>query len=603
MYLLKSVRSKLILVFFVIFFCGIVSVYLATNSLFRDQAALNAQNAVSLAQTSYENAIKTDVAKMSATLEALLINEGFRTAFMKRDREGLYRLTAPFLEHVKQQFQITNLNFIEPEPASRIFLRVHQPALFGDELKRPVFLKAVASKQMSYGLDVGKAGFALRVVHPYYDAIGGLIGYMEVGELVNHIFEQLHNQGGDDLGLLIQKRYLQEDEWASSTKVLGLRNNWADFKDVVLISRTTLDESLIDFSENLEQISAGKVLGLVHKDGRTYARGIFPISDAVGAKVGAIYVLHDISSLYDNTMAMQRRILVAIILLASLMLLLLILAVNAGIRALQREASLQLANHALQKSEEQMHDQLVQSEKLAALGEVTASIAHEMKQPLNAMKIICQALLRDIKKGRLQEEDVKKGFDNVVTQVNRSAELIDHMRTFTRKTVGEVHAQFDVNTCVTAVGRFFSMQLRENSITLEQQLTSGLPPVTHDPNRIEQVVLNLVTNARHALADIDRPQKTVKVLTYAAEASESPLGQQSVVIEVADNGPGVPIELQQKIFESFFTTKEAGKGTGLGLSISARIVKEGGGDLVLVSAPGEGASFKVYLPISSPQGE
>ena len=147
------------------------------------------------------------------------------------------------------------------------------------------------------------------------------------------------------------------------------------------------------------------------------------------------------------------------------------------------------------------------------------------------------------------------------------------------------------------------MQLRENSITLEQQLTSGLPPVTHDPNRIEQVVLNLVTNARHALADIDRPQKTVKVLTYAAEASESPLGQQSVVIEVADNGPGVPIELQQKIFESFFTTKEAGKGTGLGLSISARIVKEGGGDLVLVSAPGEGASFKVYLPISSPQGE
>ena len=244
---------------------------------------------------------------------------------------------------------------------------------------------------------------------------------------------------------------------------------------------------------------------------------------------------------------------------------------------------------------QEMQAQLYQAAKLTSLGELSAGLAHEMKQPLNAIKIINQAVIRDIEKERLDTTALKRSLSEVVTQINKMAEIIDHMRIYTRKTIGDGRQHIAVNDCVESVSRFLAGQFHSSDIAVVSELAGGLPPVSQDPVQLEQVLLNILTNARHALMDAKVDNKKVEILTYLMHADASPIGKETVVIEIRDNGGGILPALESRIFEAFFTTKEAGKGTGLGLSISRKIVKERGGDLLLANRFGVGAAFKILL--------
>ena len=249
-----------------------------------------------------------------------------------------------------------------------------------------------------------------------------------------------------------------------------------------------------------------------------------------------------------------------------------------------------------EKEKEEMQTQLIQADKLSSLGELSAGVAHEMKQPLNSMKIINQSLLRDIEKNRLDERKLKQNLTDVVQQINKMAEIIDHMRIFTRKTIAGAGKNINVNDAIESVSHFFTGQFNESSIAFVKTLAADLPLVAQDSIRLEQVLLNLLTNARHALAEAKKENKKVEIVSYLEKNSEELVGKDAVVIEVRDNGGGIPPELERKVFEAFFTTKESGKGTGLGLSISSKIIKEGGGVFLLKNSFGEGATFKICFP-------
>jgi signal transduction histidine kinase/HAMP domain-containing protein len=236
--------------------------------------------------------------------------------------------------------------------------------------------------------------------------------------------------------------------------------------------------------------------------------------------------------------------------------------------------------------------QLVQSEKLSALGELTAGVAHELNQPLNGIKIISQSLLNDIKRGQLEEEELGKDLNDVVNQVNKMAEIIDHMRIFTRRTEGAPTEIIVVNSIVEEAFKFLGQQLRNHNIEVHEDLGSDLPKITGDPIRLEQVFLNLVSNARNAMEGGGKEKKVIEIRTYADNTN----GDSSVVIEVKDNGGGVPEHVREKIFQPFFTTNAPGKGTGLGLSVSSKIIEEHRGRIELDSVVGEGATFRVILP-------
>ena len=235
--------------------------------------------------------------------------------------------------------------------------------------------------------------------------------------------------------------------------------------------------------------------------------------------------------------------------------------------------------------------QLVQSEKMRALGDLTAGMAHELNQPLNGIKIICQSILRDKEKDRLEMENLGQDLSDVVVQVNKMAEIIDHMRVYTRHPEGVPMKKIDMKTVIESPFKLLGQQLRNHNIEVTKELSPGLP-VMGDPIRLEQVFVNLITNARSALESSGRADKRIELRAYKDDS------RKAVVAEVLDNGTGVPEDLQERIFQPFFTTKEPGEGTGLGLSVASKIIEEHKGKIELESQMGEGTAFRVILPVA-----
>ena len=248
----------------------------------------------------------------------------------------------------------------------------------------------------------------------------------------------------------------------------------------------------------------------------------------------------------------------------------------------------------LEKSNRELREataQLVQAEKMSALGELSAGVAHELNQPLNVIKIICQSISRDLQKNRYEEVTIRRDLPDILDQVEKMAQVIDHMRVFSRRAEGMPMQVVDLNTLLEGAFRFLEQQLLDHGIQLVKNFAPDLPSVRGDPIRLEQVFVNLITNARNVLEDCGGADRTIVVRTYR-------VGDEELVrADVADNGPGVPEKLGGRIFEPFFTTKEPGKGTGLGLSVASKIVEEHEGRIQLSSTPGEGATFTVVLPV------
>jgi len=256
---------------------------------------------------------------------------------------------------------------------------------------------------------------------------------------------------------------------------------------------------------------------------------------------------------------------------------------------------LQKKNKELLTSNQELKEvtlQLVQSEKMSALGELTAGVAHELNQPLNGIKIISQSLLRDIEKDRFEQDTLGEELSEIVNQVNKMAEIIDHMRIFTRKSEGILEEMIDLNTVVEGPFKLLNQQLKSHNIEVVTELAPALPKLMGDPIRLEQVFMNLITNARNATDSGGKENRRIEIRTYEVD------NRKEVAAEVRDNGGGIPEDLKDKIFQPFFTTTDPGKGTGLGLSVSGKIVEEHRGRIELESEEGKGSTFRVILPIA-----
>ncbi|HWQ08575.1 MAG TPA: ATP-binding protein, partial [Holophaga sp.] len=238
--------------------------------------------------------------------------------------------------------------------------------------------------------------------------------------------------------------------------------------------------------------------------------------------------------------------------------------------------------------------QLIQASKMATLGEMATGVAHEINQPLSVIQTSIDLIKRHLARGEVPAEGVLTRITGLVaSQVDRAAKIIAHMREFGRKS-DQLHEKVDCNAVLTRAFDFFSQQLTLRGIEVVFELAEALPPVRCDPNRLEQVCINLLTNARDAIEERSaRDAAAPRRVTLKTMAN-----QEYVTLRVGDTGPGVPPELAEKIFEPFFTTKEIGKGTGLGLSISYGIVKESGGAISVSTNADGGANFHIRLPVA-----
>ena len=245
----------------------------------------------------------------------------------------------------------------------------------------------------------------------------------------------------------------------------------------------------------------------------------------------------------------------------------------------------------IQRREQELRDkqeQLVQAGKLATLGELTTGVAHELNNPLNNIGLFMGNALDLIGLGVTDREHIARELQNAMRQVRKATEIISHLRTFGR--VAPVSRELvSMNQVIGRALSLMQEQLRLREIEVELDVSSQGAVVMGNPIQLEQVLINLLTNARDALAESPR-----KIIHISCEVRDG-----VVDLAFSDTGPGIPEGLERRIFDPFFTTKEVGQGTGLGLSITYGIIKEHGGTIAVANRPGEGATFLIRLPLAS----
>ncbi len=232
----------------------------------------------------------------------------------------------------------------------------------------------------------------------------------------------------------------------------------------------------------------------------------------------------------------------------------------------------------------QMQARLMQAEKLAAVGELVAGVAHELNNPLTAVVGYAQLLQRQ----PVVEEGVKHKLNVIFQEAQRSAGIVNNLLAFARQHKPE-RRYVDVNDLVERALELLAYQLRTDNVEVVRQLDPSVPPTMADPNQLQQVFVNLITNARQAMAEAHE-RGTLTVATRR-------VGEDRIRVEFHDDGPGIARQVINKIFDPFFTTKEVGQGTGLGLSICYGLVAEHGGRIWADSEEGKGATFVVELPV------
>lgn len=235
-------------------------------------------------------------------------------------------------------------------------------------------------------------------------------------------------------------------------------------------------------------------------------------------------------------------------------------------------------------------DQLVQAAKLATLGELTTGVAHELNNPLNNIGLFVGNAIDLLEMKADDRQAILRDLHNTMLQVRKATEIITHLRTFGRAAhISRVPVE--IKDAIVRSVSLMQEQLRLRQIHLALNLPpDGGPLVIGNGIRLEQVFINLLTNARDAVAESVR-----KIITISCWVEKN-----EVLIKFEDTGHGIPPGLEERIFDPFFTTKEVGSGTGLGLSITYGIITDHGGTISVMNRPGAGAVFDIRLPLAKP---
>jgi PAS domain S-box-containing protein len=369
--------------------------------------------------------------------------------------------------------------------------------------------------------------------------------------------------------------------------------------------RKTLERQLRETKEFLEHIMESSVDGILTTDLKgklTYANRA--MEELLGYTRGEILGVH-ISNFYVRGMLLAREIMdllkvseraenfemevktksgKALTILTSLFLLRNEDGVIIGTAGIFKDITEQKLLEAKLKDAQAY---VVEASKMRALGELVAGVAHEINNPLMASQTILHVILKNLPAGWPERERLE-----LIRKCNdRIGKIVDHLREFSRQTKPEIQ-EIDINQPVENALLITGQQLLNHGITLVRDLSHGLPKVKGDPTQLEQVFLNLISNARDAIDDAVGRKKELTIRSAFSEDGGAP----SVVVSVKDTGIGIPPENLSKILEPFFSTKPVGKGTGLGLSLCFGIVEAHGGRIDIKSKVGEGTEVSVILP-------
>lgn len=323
-----SIKFKLlpIIVIGIVLVTGLVY-YSFVNTQENVQHAIN-DGAIKNSKDMFYSIEDNDIKMLSSTLEVLLANNELRDAYLGNNREDVYNYGQPIFSKLKEEFGITHFYIHYPNGTN--FIRLHSKEQFGDKITRKTFVEAVQTKGFGSGLELGKTAFALRVVHPYYNGTK-LIGYIELGEEIDHFLNDMKKHTGNEFGMFIRKEFIKHEDWKSMREINGLKDNYNDLPKYLVIDSTT--DAISSFAVNNEdKLSVtqpeGNSIDKFQMGTSTYITGGFPLYDASGQDVGTILVVNDITSLENTAKSNEKFVLITSIIAAVVISLILVLLVN-----------------------------------------------------------------------------------------------------------------------------------------------------------------------------------------------------------------------------------------------------------------------------------
>jgi two-component system NtrC family sensor kinase len=245
-----------------------------------------------------------------------------------------------------------------------------------------------------------------------------------------------------------------------------------------------------------------------------------------------------------------------------------------------------------------LNNQLMQASKLASIGELSAGVAHEINNPVAIIMTERQLLLDQFQQTMMEDQAFKNQFlssmDQIALQSQRCKRITHNLLRFSRRTRSMIES-IDLNRFVAEVVDLMERETKTSGIRLLTDLDPDLPTIQSDSSQLQQVFLNLITNAVDAHEG--KPYGSIRISTrYDADT-------QGIFLSIADTGTGIDPKHMDRIFDPFFTTKPVGKGTGLGLSICYSIIRQLKGNITVKSEPGEGTEFIIFLPLTLSEKE
>lgn len=252
------------------------------------------------------------------------------------------------------------------------------------------------------------------------------------------------------------------------------------------------------------------------------------------------------------------------------------------IKMVARELSLYIKRAYVEEDKQKLEMQLQHAERLAFVGELSAGVAHELNEPLGRILGFSQLIKKSGGLNFQQEEDIER----IIKASLYTREIIKKLMIFSRQMPQQID-QIDINTIISNTIYFIDIRFQEQKIEIEQRLDASIPHIQADSVQMSQVLVNLITNAIHALPGSGK-------VTVSTRRKED-----NISLVVKDNGKGMTASIKRRIFEPFFTTKQVGQGTGLGLSVVQGIVASHHGKIDVRSTPGRGSRFEILLPIKN----
>lgn len=511
---------------------------------------------------------------MRAVARAMMGNQAIAEAFHRGDRDGLERNARGLFETLRSDHRITHLYFTGPD---RINLyRLHTPAEHGDRIDRTTMLQAHSRKQAVQGLELGPLGtLTLRLVMPWRQQERSL-GYVELGEEVKHLIDEVGDSLAVDLVVLIDKRYLERKQWQRGQALMNRQGDWDRFSSHVTLAQTARLPTGLD-NRALASLLNGEGVKIAEGE-RSLHMAMVPLEDAAGHPIGKLAIMRDATALeatFNNYMA-------GMVLLS--------LAVAAGVlgvfyAALERVERDYRRQHELEHRLLHLdteHQRMLQVEKLSALGTMVGSIAHQLNNPLVGVVNMAQLAEREAEDPARTRE--------LLAEIRHAGE---DCRGFVRRMLefSKVSCFDSKPTDVAALIEDTVLMFRQTEarhLPVEVQLPDEPPLLTIDPILIRHALFNLLQNAAQAT------EGNAGITIRLEPLSDANSGAPGWSLSVADRGRGIAPEVMDKIFVPFFTTRS--DGTGLGLPVVLHVVLLHDGQVTATNRPDGGTLFAIWLP-------